>query len=95
MYASGAEARYAAYLDLLLKGGRIVRWDRQVRWPLVVNGKKVCGMVPDFRVWLDDTRYEVHEVKGYEEREWRLKRKLFEALHPDVPYVVVKAKDVP
>jgi hypothetical protein len=74
--------------------GRIVRWDGQVRWPLVVNGIKVCLMVPDFRVWLSNSKYELHETKGFQQPLWKLKRKLFEALHPDIPYVVITAKDM-
>ena len=93
LYASKSEARLAEHLDYLVSIGRIVGWEAQVRWPLVVNGVKVCTMVPDFRVWFDKKRYELWECKGYAQPVWRLKHKLFVALHPDVSYVVVPAKE--
>ena len=92
-YASKSEARYAAYLDVLKKGGLVERWERQVRWPLVVNGEKVCVMVIDFRVWYTDGSSAFHEVKGWHERVWRLKSKLPKALYPDLSYVVIPAQE--
>jgi hypothetical protein len=93
LYASKAEARYAEHLDWLMSRGEIAGWEAQVRWPLVVNGVKVCVMVPDFRVWFDKKRYELRECKGWPQPMWRLKLKLFRALHPDVPYVIVPAEE--
>ena len=95
VYASKAEARYAKHLDLLKKNGEIWNWDGQVRVPLIVNGVKVTTMVPDFLVFFEDGRTEYREVKGFETAVWKLKRKLFEALHPDVPYIVITAREVP
>jgi hypothetical protein len=80
-------------LDVLKKAGSIAGWDRQIRWPLVVNGVRVCTIVPDFRVWTSNTEYEFRECKGYAQPVWKLKRKLFEALHPDIPYVVIPARE--
>lgn len=93
VYASKSEACYAAHLDRLVRAGQIVGWDAQVRWPLIVEGVKVCVMVPDFRVWLSKKRYELHEVKGHPQPVWRLKHKLFSALHPDVVYRVIPARE--
>jgi hypothetical protein len=97
LYDSKAEASYARRLDELVDAGEVSHWDRQRRWPLVVNGVKVCVMVPDFVVWYedgDDMRMELHEVKGFQTPVYRLKRKLFEALHPEVIYLVIPAKEV-
>ena len=93
-YDSKAEALYAQELDEQMANGSILRWDRQQRWPLRVAGVKVCTMIPDFTVWVDDERMELHEVKGYETPVYKLKRKLFAALHPDIPYFVISAKDL-
>jgi len=77
----------------LVKAGQVVRWERQVKWPLIVNGEKVCSMIPDFRVWYRDGHFELHEVKGMKTAIYKLKRKLFAALHPKVAYVVIPARE--
>lgn len=93
VYASKAEARYARYLDTLQKAGEVRRWEAQVRLTLKVNGKKVCDMVPDFAVWLRNGDMEYREVKGHPTPTWRLKLKLFTALHPNAVYRVVSARE--
>lgn len=94
-YASKAEARHAATLDVLLRGGAIKGWTRQVPIPLSVNGRPVCRYVVDFRVEHLDGRIEWVEVKGHETPEFKLKRKLFEAAylqdHPGETYSVIRA----
>lgn len=94
LYDSKTEARYAEHLDALKDEGSIWDWERQVRWPLIVNGEKVCTLIPDFKVLASPKRYALHEVKGFPTPIWRLKVKLFKALHPDVEYVVVTAAEV-
>ena len=93
LYDSKSEAAYAAHLDSLLDAGEIAKWDRQVKVPLVVNGTKVCTMIPDFLVTDLRNRQTYVEVKGWPTPIWRLKRKLFEALFPDAAYVVVTSKE--
>lgn len=91
VYHSMKEANYAAELDLLKRAKEIRDWEPQVRFDLVVNGLKICTIIPDFRVILADGTEEIHEVKSYGTMTeiWRLKRKLFEALYPDVIYKVI------
>lgn len=91
-YASKSEARYARYLDARVKAGEVARWERQVRMKLVVNGEKVCTVVPDFRVHFADGRVELHEVKGHSTPVWKIKMRLLKALHPEIEYVVIPAK---
>lgn len=96
LYDSKAEATYAAVLDRLVDEGEVSHWDRQQKWPLRVNGVKVCAMIPDFVVWYhgergEEPRMELHEVKGFQTPVWRIKRKLFEALHPEITYLVINA----
>ena len=82
----------------MVEQGEVSHWDRQQRWPLKVNGRLVCTLIPDFVVWYtpdrdgEEPRMELHEVKGFATAIWRLKRKLFEALHPDITYLVIPAK---
>lgn len=100
LYDSKAEAMYAARLDERMKFDKdVVGWDRQQRWPLKVNGVKVCTIIPDFVVWVKDEddespRMELHEVKGFETAIWKLKRRLFNALHPEIPYIVIPAREI-
>jgi len=69
-------------------------FERQVSFELYAwtpDGKvKVCAHIVDFLVTLLDGTKEVREVKGYATETWNLKRKLFEANYPDIPYKVVK-----
>lgn len=92
VYMSGSEMRYAAELDLKKRTGVIVNWAPQYRVVLEVNGKKICTMFIDFKVWHKDGSTELVEVKGFETEVYKVKRKLFEALNQDVKYTVVKAK---
>jgi hypothetical protein len=90
-YHSSAEAAHARTLDVLLRTGKVKEWEPQVRIPLTVAGRNVCTYVADFRVTFPDGSIQLHEVKGYETSVWRLKRKLLEALYPDVDLRVVPA----
>jgi hypothetical protein len=96
VYASKAEARHAAFLDLRVKAGEVVSWRPQVRFPLVVNGTRVGAYVADFVVRIaegDFCKLEViEEVKGYETPVWKLKRKLMAALYPELHIRVVRAR---
>lgn len=91
-YASKSEACYAAYLDRLKRAGKIVSWEGQVKVNLVVNGAKICRMVPDFLVEHRNGKFEYVEVKGIATAVYKLKAKLFAALFPDAWYTVVPAK---
>ena len=93
LYDSKSEARYAAHLDILLDEGRIAKWERQVRVRLEIGGTLICAIVVDFLVWDLKNLPTYVEIKGFETPVWRLKRKLFEALHPEAKYVVVTARE--
>lgn len=92
---SRKEALYAAELDMLKKAylpkDRVVSIERQVNVPLVVNGKTVCRIIPDFRVKFADGHIEWHEVKSYGTMTpvWRVKKNLFQALFPNEVYRVI------
>ncbi len=89
-YASMAEAKYAQELDIRLKVGEIKAWERQIPFDLMVGNKKVTRYVIDFvEIGLDGNKTYV-EVKGVWTDVAKLKRKLFEALYPDLKYKVVK-----
>jgi hypothetical protein len=92
-YDSKAESRWARWLDMLklaaLPKERVVNIERQVVYQLA--GGIRCKL--DFRVTYADKHMEVHEVKGFETPEWKLKLKLFREAHPDVVLRVVKLTD--
>lgn len=50
-FASKAEAARDAELQLLAKAGRIGGIKRQPRFPLLVNGTKICTYVGDWEYW--------------------------------------------
>ena len=94
LYASIKEADYAARLDLLKKAAdpseRVLRWERQVRVPLVVAGKLIANWYVDFLVTYADGRVQYEEVKGFATETYLLKKKLFEALYPDRKLKIIR-----
>jgi hypothetical protein len=80
MYDSKKEAEYAYRLDLLKQVGEVVKWYRQVRLPLDVNGQKVCTYIVDFVVHCNDGSIEHVDVKGYKTDVYKLKKKLVKAV---------------
>jgi predicted alpha-1,6-mannanase (GH76 family) len=87
MYHSTKEADHARLLDTLKKAAtpaqRVVRWERQVKVRLELNGKLITHWYCDFRVWFADGHDEWHEVKGIKTEAYRLKEKMFLAQYPD------------
>lgn len=94
IYHSTMEANYAAYLDMMKKAAnpaqRVVRWERQVKIPLVVKGVLITNWFCDFRVWYADGHNQYEEVKGKETDIYRIKEKLFRALYPKETLLVIK-----
>lgn len=89
-FPSKLEARVYQGLKYMLGAGEISELDRQVRFPLVVNGIKICTFVPDF-IYTDKAKKRVVlEAKGMETPSYKIKAKLFQALYPEYIYKVVK-----
>lgn len=83
------EGNYCDTLALLKKAGEIKDYRIQILYDLIVNGKKVTGHRVDFEVEKNDGSLEIHEFKGFATAVWVLKRKLFIALYPDIPYITI------
>lgn len=79
-FDSQREARYYLLLKALKLAGEIVTLDRQVRFPIVVNGAKVCTYVADFVTVDKAGKKRVIDVKGFKTPTYRLKRKLMAAV---------------
>ena len=80
IYDSKFEAQIANDIEMMKLAGEVIKWERQVKIPLEVNGYLVCNYYIDFIVYRDgETEY--IEAKGYPTPVWKLKWKLFEALY--------------
>jgi hypothetical protein len=92
VHDSKLEAGYCEHLRSLVARGVIASYAVQVRFPLVVNGKKICDHIVDFLVVRDkdNSVSEAHEAKGVETAVWKIKKKLFEVLYPGIKYIVIK-----
>lgn len=100
-YDSKFEAGVAYTLDLKLRAGLILGWERQYKIeciPYNVHGDPVpeCSVSHkvDFRVKNLDESYTLLEAKGVETPDYRTRRKWLEKFwlpaHPDHTYEVVK-----
>jgi hypothetical protein len=81
-FASKAEGKRYQELMLLVKAGEIINLELQPRYPMAVNGEKICTYVADFaydgRTGLD---HHVEDVKGIQTDAFRIKAKLFKAIY--------------
>ena len=84
-YDSKKEADYAKMLDTLRFAAnpkdRVIGSDRQVRFPVEIEGSKICVYIADFRVRYADGREEIVDVKGVRTAVYILKKKLVEAIY--------------
>lgn len=85
VFMSRKEARYAEQLDILKKASkdheRVVSYEMQVPYKIIVNGKYICKYLADFRVLYADDHTEIIDVKGVRTNTYSLKKKLVEAIH--------------
>lgn len=79
-YQSRKEAARHGVLLLLEGKGLITDLRAQVKYPLEVNGLKVCDYIADF-VYVEGGVTVVEDAKGARTREYRIKAKLFRAVH--------------
>jgi len=64
-FASKSEHKRYCELKLDQKSGKIKELELQPKFPCVVNDKKICTYIADFRYWDNDLNYRVVEdVKG-------------------------------
>lgn len=81
---------YCLSLQHLRKDGAIKDFEYQKKYELRVNGHLIGCHKPDFTITTNEDKQEVHEYKGFETTDWILRRKLFEAIFPDIPYITIK-----
>jgi hypothetical protein len=82
LFDSGKEACRYRELLLLCAAGEISCLERQPRYPLIVNGKKIGEYRGDFRYTECATGKQITEdVKGVKTPVYRLKKKLVKAIY--------------
>jgi hypothetical protein len=80
-FHSAKEAKRYTELQVLSRAGLVKGLILQPRFPIVINGVKVCTYVADFE-FIDETGARVIEdVKGMKTDVYTLKNKLMRAVH--------------
>jgi len=77
-FDSKKEAKRYQELKLLEKAGEITDLELQPRFNLIVNGKKICAYIADFRYTSRDKTI-IEDVKGMRTPIYKLKKKLMKA----------------
>lgn len=82
-FRSHLEATYYNRLKLLQASGELTRFEREVRFELVVNGFLVCAYVCDFILYYPDGRVEHIDCKSQATKTpvYSIKKKLMKACH--------------
>jgi hypothetical protein len=84
-YDSKAEAERAMALDVACQSGDLLYWQPQVTFPLGPDD----SLRVDFLVWYRDGSVRAEDVKGFETREFKRKRRLWTKYAP-CPLCIVK-----
>ena len=94
VYHSTGEANYAAILELRKKAGEIKKIIPQYKLDIKVNGIHITNYIIDFKVILGNDGIELHEFKGHETPEWKLKWRIAEVLlneiEPGAKLILIK-----
>lgn len=75
-FASIAESERYGVLKLLKRSGQIKDFKMQVRYTFELNGVKICSYVADFVVEYPNGTVMVEDVKGFETKEYKIKKKM-------------------
>lgn len=75
-FASKAESERYGVLKLLKRSGQIKDFKMQVRYTFELNGVKICSYVADFVVEYPNGTIMVEDVKGFETKEYKIKKKM-------------------
>jgi hypothetical protein len=89
VFASLREMLRYSELKMLSKSGIISDLELQPKFPIVLNGVKICNYISDFRYLDQQGRTIVEDSKGMKTEIYRLKAKLFHACYPHLRIVEV------
>lgn len=84
VFASKREMVRYSQLKMLERCGTIHDLELQPKFPLIVEGVLVCTYIADFKYRSLDNRTTIEDVKGARTEVYRIKSKLFHALHKDL-----------
>lgn len=92
---SKLEANYCNRLLAMKQKGEVQSYIIQKSFDLEIQGILICRHIVDFYITFDDAdgflRQECHDTKGVKTADWVIKRKMFQALYPNVQYKVITA----
>lgn len=88
-HQSKKEAEYCDQLYMLKRAKAIKDYNIQVKYELRVNGFLICNHYVDFEVIYNDGRKALHETKGVQTADFKLKYKLFKAIYPEIEYKII------
>lgn len=87
-FDSRAEARRYGELKMLEQSAIIKDLELQPRYPLYVNGIKVCTYVADFHYYdCEKGQWVIEDKKGFKTPVYKLKLKFFRALYPNLLFL--------
>jgi len=93
IHLSRGEARHCSELMLRQKSGEFHHYVVEKQYNMMIGKVKICAHKPDFTLYdEDDNIIQIEEYKGFATDVWKLKMKLFKALYPDIPYIVIYHK---
>lgn len=84
-FASKSESVRYSELKLLERAGQISGLELQPRFSLSVNGHHICEYRGDFE-YTERGKHIVEDRKGFRTPEYKVKSKLFMALHPEITF---------
>jgi len=91
LFDSKGEADRWSQLRLLERARVVQSISRQPRFIMSVNGCEICELRADF-AYYESGRQIIEDFKGMMTTEFRLKLKLFKALHPNIEFRVTNRK---
>jgi len=80
-FSSKKEARRYSELKLMERAGEISGLSLQPKFPIIINGVKVCTYISDFQYTLPSGETVINDVKGMKTPIYNLKKKLMRAVH--------------
>ncbi len=89
-FRSSWEANYARYLNYLISQKKIVRWEYEpdtFEFHGIKKGTRFY--TPDFKVYLSDSAYEYHEVKGWMDSKSITRHKRMSKHYPEIKVVIL------
>lgn len=89
-YDSKLEARYAQFIERMIKKGEAVSVEPQYTLRLEVNGELICKYIPDFMITFTDGHIEMWDAKGMETKDFKIKWKLAKVLYPQYDFKIKK-----